>query len=77
MPDRVQLNIPKQKDRKYFFGWHTVNGIPFAFKWAEEDGLPIGGHPNTVGEVLEISEEEWENAGVSDLEKEHPFKGDS
>lgn len=65
---------PVKKLRRYFFGWHLVNGIPFAMKWAEDDGMVVGGIPNVVGEVMEITEEQFSpNVPISELEKEHPF----
>lgn len=60
---------------KWFFAYHLVNGIPFAFMWAEDRGHVVGGIPNPIWEtVVEITEEEFGN-GISDLEREYPFKG--
>lgn len=63
---------PKPHRKKWYFAWHTVSGIPFAFAWCEDDGLPVGGIPKYVGPRVEITEEQFNN-GLKDLEEEHPF----
>lgn len=60
--------------RRWYFSHHLVNGIPFALAWAEDNGLCVGGRPtNLVGDIVEISEEEFNN-GLSDLEKQYPLR---
>lgn len=68
---------PVKKERKYFFGWHLVNGIPFSMRWAEDDGIVVGGIPDVVGTPMEITEEEFRpEVSLATLEKEHPFPQD-
>lgn len=62
--------------RRYFFAWHLVNGIPFAFKFATEDDIPVGGVPDIVGSVIEITREEFLVNEIAVLEQQHPFDGD-
>lgn len=68
MPCNIEERI-----RKYYFGYHEFNGIAYAFKWAEDDGVCVGGRPNLVGPKVEITHEQFKEASTRDLEKEHPF----
>lgn len=68
------MNFLPERKLKWFFAYHYVNGIPFAFMWAEDNGLVVGGIPNPIpGTIVEITEEEFSN-GISDLEREHPLQ---
>lgn len=60
--------------RKYYFGYHVVNGIIFPFAWVEEDGLPVGGIPSPMVK-WRISEAQFCDANFSfiKLEEEHPI----
>ncbi len=66
-------NEIKHRKLRHLFGWHLVNGIPFPMVWKEDDGMVVGGIPDVVGDVMEITEEEFENALLDDLAKQHPF----
>lgn len=70
-------DAPVKKERKYFFGYHLVNGILFSMKWMEDGGIVVGGIPTVVGTKLEITEEEFAPGTLlADLEKEHPCDAD-
>lgn len=69
------MQDPVPDKRKYFFAWHLTNGIPFGFKFMTDDGLPVGGIPDTIGDIIELSKEEFDVDGVSDLQKKHPLHG--
>lgn len=72
--DFVQHNITPDKKRKYFFAWHLVNGLPFCFKYIEDDGIIVGGRPELAQEPMEITEEEFNTDGnLNDLAKQHPL----
>lgn len=45
--------VPK-KVRKFWFGYHLVNGYPFSMKWVEDDGHVVGGIPDYI-EKYEIT----------------------
>lgn len=60
--------------RKYYFAYHLVNGNPFAFMWVEEDGLPVGGVPDALQPVVEITEQEFTDGTLKDLEAQHPYE---
>lgn len=40
--------------------------------WIVEDGITLGGHPQCVSDVIEISKEEWEVLTLSELEGKYP-----
>lgn len=68
--------FPEGRIMKYFFAYHLVNGMPFAFLWAEDRGFIVGGIPNPIWDtVVEITEEEFHN-GITDLERQYPLPCD-
>lgn len=70
------VDAPKPKNRKYFFGWHLVNGIAFSFKWVEDAGIVVGGIPNLAMAPMEITEDEFlETNNLNELAKQHPYSG--
>ena len=60
--------------RKYYFARHSVNGVPFAFMWVEDDGLPVGGRPDILEgtKAIEISEEDF-NGDLRIQEEKYPL----
>lgn len=60
--------------RKYYFAYHLVNGNPFAFMWVEEGGMPIGGIPDALQPIVEITEQEFTAGTLKDLELAYPYK---
>lgn len=70
----MTTEAPPRKMRRYFFGYHLVNGEPYAMMWMMDDGWVVGGIPHDiVGEVVEISEEEFEKGELIPLEKQYPY----
>lgn len=60
--------------RKYYFAYHSVNGIIFPFTWAEDDGICVGGRPNPIDDSkVEITKYDAElDLGI--LERMYPIK---
>ena len=58
--------------RQYFFAYHNFHGQVYPMAWIVEDGITLGGHPQCVSDVIEISKEEWEVLTLSELEGKYP-----
>lgn len=61
--------------RKYYFARHSVNGLIFAFMWAEDDGICVGGRPKILAGTnpVEISEEDF-SGDLRILSERYPNK---
>lgn len=73
--DSLEKGLVSDK-RKYYHGWHLVNGTPYSFTWIEDEGYVIGGIPTLAPGTtkLEITKEEFYLPTLlSDLEKENPY----
>lgn len=61
---------------KYYFGYNILNGLHFPFKWMEDRGQAVGGTPTAVVDKVEITLQEFNFVGLTELVRRYPRKVD-